>query len=60
MQRNHQRTHPEAPDDELAEELHEDGEDQLKPMETRASNVSEADWVEQQRSAPVDDDERED
>ena len=56
MRSDHKRPHPEASEDQLAEELTDEDQDQLSPLDTQATRVSEADWVEQQLSVPVDDD----
>ncbi|WP_022870032.1 hypothetical protein [Yaniella halotolerans] len=59
-----QRKHPklEVPKEELAEQVysdeHEDDE-QLAPLATRATSVSEFDWIEQQQNVPIDDKEQE-
>lgn len=51
----------EVPEAELVEELSSEAdEEQLAPLDTHATSVSEADWVDQQQSAPVDEDDRED
>lgn len=52
----------EVPEEELAEQVYSDGhedDEQLAPLDTRASSVSEVDWIEQQQDVPLDDDERE-
>lgn len=57
MTNNKQRL--EVPVEELVDELQQDeDQEQLQPLQDRSNLVSPADWADQQRAVPLDDDQR--
>lgn len=60
MVAEHKKLNLEVPEEELVEELTADEDaQQLNPLDTNDTAVSEADWAQQLQSEPFDDDERE-
>lgn len=55
MVAEHKKPNLEVPEEDLVEQQSSDEEERLAPLDTRATDVSEADWADQQIDASFDD-----
>lgn len=60
MVAEHKKPNLEVPEEALVEQLSDDDDEPLAPLDSRTTSVSEADWADQQAAVPLEEDEHED